>query len=443
MPRLFGLVLQPLAGAAFLLDAGLPSGQLPILNSFYLGGLMISLAGFFSALCLHRQRDSLDQGRLESLLMLAWGLLWWFGAGVWEIERLTYYPQELALFLAFVALSMLLTFSLGRKLNWPDLAQVYLGLLPVMLSAAAYALVEMNSRPSIYGGFVAWPLAFAGHYWLLKQDEDGPFCRYHHLLHIGLLQLLIALCSWETCWWVEHWVQGSGVWPLVVLALVPALFMLWLCRCWDSCRWPLFGRQTNYLYHALLPVAAYLWLGSIATNLLSRGNPWPLTYLPLLNPLDLTQAGVLLVLGWWLYVLTAKLEIAPLGLQRRTLIIAGGATVFLWLNAMLIRTLHYWGGVQFHLRSMVNSDLVQTSLSIFWTLAAMLIMLWATRRAVRPVWLVGAGLIAVVIVKLFLFDLANTSTVERIVSFIGVGLLCLAIGYLAPLPTRMVERNDA
>jgi len=40
----------------------------------------------------------------------------------------------------------------------------------------------------------------------------------------------------------------------------------------------------------------------------------------------------------------------------------------------------------------------------------------------------------VVVVKLFLVDLSNVGGVERIVSFIGVGLLMLLIGYVSPVP---------
>ena len=63
-------------------------------------------------------------------------------------------------------------------------------------------------------------------------------------------------------------------------------------------------------------------------------------------------------------------------------------------------------------------------------------MVAATRRALRPVWLAGALLMAVVVAKLFLVDLSGAGTVERIVSFIGVGLLMLVIGYLSPVPPR-------
>ena len=77
---------------------------------------------------------------------------------------------------------------------------------------------------------------------------------------------------------------------------------------------------------------------------------------------------------------------------------------------------------------------MQASLSLFWTLLALAAMVVATRRAWRPLWLTGAGLMAVVVGKLLLVDLSNAGTIERIVSFLGVGVLMLVIGYLAPVP---------
>ena len=48
-------------------------------------------------------------------------------------------------------------------------------------------------------------------------------------------------------------------------------------------------------------------------------------------------------------------------------------------------------------------------------------MLWANRSLQRLVWFCGAALMAVVLAKLFLVDLARIGTVPRIVSFLGVG----------------------
>jgi uncharacterized membrane protein len=110
------------------------------------------------------------------------------------------------------------------------------------------------------------------------------------------------------------------------------------------------------------------------------------------------------------------------------------ALAFLWLNAVLLRTLHHWFGIPFGFDTMVESTLVQTSLSLFWAVLALAAMLVATRKRLRVAWLVGAALLAVVIAKLFLVDLSKVGSVERIVSFCGVGMLMLIVGYLSPLP---------
>jgi uncharacterized membrane protein len=53
---------------------------------------------------------------------------------------------------------------------------------------------------------------------------------------------------------------------------------------------------------------------------------------------------------------------------------------------------------------------------------------------------IGAALMGIVVLKLFVVDLSGIGTVERIVSFIGVGLLMLLVGYLSPVPPREVAR---
>jgi uncharacterized membrane protein len=69
-------------------------------------------------------------------------------------------------------------------------------------------------------------------------------------------------------------------------------------------------------------------------------------------------------------------------------------------------------------------------------------MLAATRTGARVVWLTGAGLLSVVIAKLFLVDLSHIGTIERIVSFVGVGLLMLVIGYFSPLPPAAEDEPE-
>jgi uncharacterized membrane protein len=48
--------------------------------------------------------------------------------------------------------------------------------------------------------------------------------------------------------------------------------------------------------------------------------------------------------------------------------------------------------------------------------------------------MVGAGLLAAVVVKLFFVDLAALTGLPRVVAFLGAGTLLLGIGWLSPLP---------
>ena len=106
---------------------------------------------------------------------------------------------------------------------------------------------------------------------------------------------------------------------------------------------------------------------------------------------------------------------------------------------MLLRSLHHWAGVPYEMDAWMRSFLVQASLSIFWSLLALGLMVYATRTARRALWMVGAALMAVVVVKLALVDFARLGGLERIVSFIGVGILMLVIGYFSPVPPRRKE----
>jgi uncharacterized membrane protein len=96
--------------------------------------------------------------------------------------------------------------------------------------------------------------------------------------------------------------------------------------------------------------------------------------------------------------------------------------------------MHHWHGIPYRLHDLLSDTSVQAALSIFWSLLALGAMLWANRSGQRVVWFGAAALMAVVVVKLFLVDLAHIGTVARIVSFLVVGGLMLVIGYFSPLP---------
>ena len=108
--------------------------------------------------------------------------------------------------------------------------------------------------------------------------------------------------------------------------------------------------------------------------------------------------------------------------------------VYGWFNLMLLRTVSNYLGVPYTFDAMLASQFVQAMLSLVWSVTALLLMRHAARRQLRQQWSMGAVLLGLVVLKLFLIDLSNVGGIERIVSFVGVGLLMVLIGYLAPFP---------
>jgi uncharacterized membrane protein len=198
--------------------------------------------------------------------------------------------------------------------------------------------------------------------------------------------------------------------------------------------WPLRKYPVDFRCWVACGLVVLLALWSLWLNIVSAGSAAPLRYFPLFNPLDIVVGSALLVSARWLgMVRRAGADLFGSALQRWLIAAVTGVTFF-WLNAVLLRTMHYWGGVPYRFDALVADTAVQAALSIFWTLLALGAMLWANRAGLRVVWFGGAVLMAIVVAKLFLVDLVRVGTVPRIVSFLVVGGLMLVIGYFSPLP---------
>lgn len=152
-------------------------------------------------------------------------------------------------------------------------------------------------------------------------------------------------------------------------------------------------------------------------------------YLPLLNPLDLTLISILL------YQSYVALKVDS---NYRTIVsVACGLGAFVTVSSMLVRGFASVWGTPTWEHGAWSVSMVQTGLTILWTVIAMVLMFLANKKAIRLVWFAGIALLTIVVAKLVLIDMSNTSAVLRVVSFIGAGLLMLVIGYLAPLPPKV------
>ena len=433
LPRLFGVLLNFAAACLALSEFNVSGGFLMLPLVDYFGVVLQSGAALFSARTLQIHRAHLRE--LEPVLgdALYWGgLALWMLGSVSEVHR--YVPTaEMAATLLLVTFTALGSSEFYNRTQLGSARIAALLQLPAMLGFAAFAGFN-QPHPFADGGWWGWPPAFAALYLLMFRHEGPPRASLAKSLHSGAAWLLFALVSWEIAWQVRAHVAGGDTWPTAAWIIIPALFLWRLPKLVTRVKWPFARNREAYLFVTGVGVALYLGAWSLFTNATSVGDSAPLPYVPLLNPLDLGQALILLVLLRYWRFLRAVDSPGSARIDKRVPLPALTALAFIWLNALLLRTLHHWFGIAFELDALMASTLVQTSLSLFWTVLALTAMLIAARRRNRVVWLVGAGLLVVVIAKLFLIDLSRIGSVERIISFVGVGLLMLVVGYFSPLP---------
>jgi uncharacterized membrane protein len=434
LARLAGAALLLGAGAAFAVMAA-PSAPTPVLNTRFLGCVAIAAGSIVAGRLMSQARDTLSEleRRLEWVL-LAWGLVWWFGAVTFEIaEHVQTRFIPAAVLLAWV-ISGGVTAILARGWGWRAMMHATIPIGPLSwLSVVLLFLLRREEGPLPDLGWLAWTVVVAINYLLLFWFERIWPSAIVRTWHAATAWLTIFLTTWTVAVLVRQIVPETSTWSFTVWSMVPALFVLCLRGPAASLAWPV-GRFPS-LYAEVIPgapvVASLLW---VLRACVERGSAQPLPYVPLLNPLELAQAFALLTAyAWW--------KDSASNLTRDEDVRSAGRAVlavlaFLASNALVSRIVHFYLNVPFDLETLLASAIFQTGISILWGVVAGLLMTASRRRLDRPVWMVGAGLLAALILKLFVVDLGNVGGVARIVSFLATGVLILLIGYFAPVPPR-------
>jgi uncharacterized membrane protein len=433
-----GAMLQFAAGITLLMH----TRDWPLLdatgNSLWLDAVLLAAAAIIAAVIAERHRrmaSDADQAsesrRLLAPVLLVWGILWWLAGGNSELHQQLPTRYVVHVQLAFVALTGVGFSVLAQRtsLAWAR----YTGFLlwPAMLLVFANEIV-LGYPPLARAGYISWPTALIAGWWLMRKDEEALPHWLSEILHATLALLLVAVLTRELAWQVNNAIAGSSAWRISVYALIPALALYWLLALKKSARWPVGPWRHAYVVLAGTVLCVSLLLWSLL-SLSHSGADAPLSYVPILNPLELTQLAVFL--AWWRWWTNGRrANQARLQQYQRPVLYMAGGLLVIWLNVVLLRSLHRLTGVAYNLDALLSSALVHAALSIYWTMLALLAMWFGTRRQLRPLWFAGAALMLLVVIKLLLVDLSRIGTVERIVSFVAVGALMLVIGYFAPVP---------
>ena len=425
------------------------------------GALMIALA----ALATSRMIAQARLGQIDARLappFLAWGGIWWFGpvvniAAARAEAWLPYvfggmHARWMLLYAAGVGMSVIACTRLARRLQWTQLR--WLGIA----CWVALAAVTVDALTTLYGDWrlpdlgvwLAWAILLAGGEDVLRQwaRTEAPLMRSF----LQAIHLLRTAGPWFALWplgaiLAERWLGASGgsvtdaatsaAWGTYVQTWAMMLALAALLRRSRADAWP--TRPLSGWYRAtVIPCAAVMLLVLAGLwNISQDGTMAPLPYLPLLNPLDITTGFALM-----LWIGAMDLPANRPGDRQRRLRIGAMVMAYAWFNLILLRSAAHYLGTAYRLDELADSQFVQAMLSLVWSASALVLMRYAAQHTMRRTWGTGTLLLGVVVCKLFMVDLANGGSMARVVSFVGVGLLMLLIGYFAPYPKAAEGRTS-
>ena len=471
--RYCALAGQALAVGAFLFHLDVrsiirPDGDFPPLwETDFLGALLITLSTGFSACRFYQSAREYEEESpysaiahaLLSTSLIGWfifvlGLLaLWIQGHLGIASKFLWATPPYPVYGGLIALSVPLFVYGARRLDW---AAVRLGaytVWPVLTFTLFVLLIRASEFHQTFPQSPAWLAGLAlwcASEWLLIVSQKYRWLTVRqHLPLLRILHVLRTVGPWCLLWPVIHHFTGEGLAPEIQPSLIAGeeeasgswanYFSAWammgsiallMLRARQD-RWPTPPLSAWYR-QVLLPIGSYLMLLlACFWNLTQDGRMAPLPYLPVLNPLDLTMGfAVLLAVTAW----RGQDPEQTGGLfPAHFLQIAWGAG-YVWFNLILLRTTSHFMGIPYHFSALFQSLFVQAMLSLVWSTTGLILMKWGANQRRRSPWIVGAGFLGVVVIKLFLIDLSGAGSIERIISFLGVGLLMLATDYLAPFP---------
>lgn len=451
LARYFATLLIFITSISYFLGPRWSFSEYLFLNIFYYSCLFIALSSYFISYLMDKYKTEISPAE-HSIAPFAFLMasFWWICGGIYEIDRFmdswkfndidsilarTIRNQYgLSITLGYLAVGMVISIIVAQKINWSKLRVLSQTFVFALILFFIFSVMEYP-HPFGQNGFIAWISACCIYLFVLKKNES--FLEEQHFLfkvgHTGLLWVIAGLLAREMNWLGLQYVEESSAWRYAGQALGPIAIIFIVSEYKNLISWPIAKFHQIYLHWGLIPIALCSWYWLFYTNWFNNGTAAPLNYLPLFNPLEIVQLLTLTVLSIWL--------VKTFNQQGQQKWVGGtiGLTAFIWLNGVLCRSLHQYMKIPFDFSSLFAAVEVQVALSLFWTILGIILMTYASKKHLRWLWIVGAGLLGVVVFKMFMIDLSKTETIARVISFIGVGILFLVVGYFSPIPPKAIE----
>ena len=422
-PWLGGLALQLLAAGAYVLGqidfSPHPGSQLLLLNPAWLGAAIIALAGYTLSLIHDRRRPV----ALLPLLLFVWACIWWLVAAITQLDLADVLGLgEWRFAMYMLAGTIGLAAILRMRLPWWRLGWLVAACALMALSMVLAADTSTGGplAPSELPAWTAYAIAIGWSLWCTRV-ESSRVTAATHLFWLWTIALAITSQVDHTATVQQlaiGWHVAGFIAPLVLLTLG-----LW--RKPEVFAWPRGSLFDGYRVGWFAPASVLLGLAFIA-GLFVEGSAAPLPYVPLLNPLELALVAIAALL----YALCPP----SLHALRRIWPYVG----FALITSATLRAVHHWHGEAWS-ANVFDSGVSQMALTLVWSLVGVGAWIVGSKRGDRRLWMGGAVLMGVVLLKLIALDRHYMGDIPGIASFLAVGLLLVGVGYVAPSPPKRID----
>lgn len=436
LPRWIGYGLQLAAACSLALHFN--PGYVPahetqvIFNGTFFCALLISIAGFVSARLLSLR----DSKAPLSHAMFWWALGWWYLLGGNEIHTFAADNLKTLWAFGFVSVSAWIGAELLRRLRWQDCALPAAIIFPLALPMIGIIAFEQHGPLEGYA-IPVWAI------WLLAalrclHNLQPALSKGMGVLQFIFLWTLVLLLGAEFGHLADVHFSLAPIW-VVLAGLLPFATLFWLTMERKSLvHYPLPSLDDS-LRTALLATLGIVLGLFLLLGLFVEGHATPLPYVPLLNPLELAQClAALLMLRWYR---SADHGNSGSAISQEAGLRAFALFGFALLTSITLRSVHFLADIPWNER-MFDATVTQASLSLVWSVVGIAAMLFGAKRKIRGVWIGGAALMGVVLVKLILVDRHHLGDLPGIGSFLAVGILLLVVGYFAPVPPRQLAIKE-
>jgi len=393
----------------------------PVINERFLAFVVSIAAMYLTGYLLWRERNALPErekalGSVYPIFLVVANVfsLWVIGAEVISYKLSPLIPQEgwPLVFLVILAAATTL-----YHVVWRRPPQVF-DLALLTLNAAFY----FGISGLVWGDFRVW---MGSLYFLLAFFYGGlayvAIRRGAENVRLGFFALGIALLFFTVAIPAQ---LGDSAWTTIAWA-AQATILVWLSL---RLRMPQFR------------ICSYVVFAAVAVRLLFFDTMVDLrTFTPVINERFLAfvvSIGAMYLTGYLLRQEKESLWAREQSAWSVYPVFLGAANFFsVWLLsaevwgyfskqlvALTVEDVQVLGGA---LRSAQN-----LSLTALWAVYAVILLVVGIIRRSRPIRLAALGLLAIPIVKVFVYDVFALETVYRIIAFMGLGILLVASGYL-------------